>query len=169
MQAPRDDGANHETSLGIGKHSRRTTGKNSQNEGERRLGPGALRSGTEDCPEKWSGRGSNPQPPHCERGALPVELPPHSIGPLLKYRPDTLNARYDGQLLDRSVNHHAGTNRQNLDGNEPPMHHEGHDDESFAHHRLAACLGNARSVLTAMSAPAADPAWPFVAWKPIAG
>ena len=27
---------------------------------------------------KWSGRGSNPQPPHCERGALPIELPPQS-------------------------------------------------------------------------------------------
>ena len=26
---------------------------------------------------QWSGRGSNPQPPHCERGALPIELPPH--------------------------------------------------------------------------------------------
>src|SRR5262245_20152664 len=24
----------------------------------------------------WSGRGSNPRPPHCERGALPAELPP---------------------------------------------------------------------------------------------
>ena len=26
----------------------------------------------------WSGRGSNPRPPHCERGALPAELPPRS-------------------------------------------------------------------------------------------
>ena len=25
----------------------------------------------------WSGRGSNPRPPRCERGALPAELPPH--------------------------------------------------------------------------------------------
>ena len=28
----------------------------------------------------WSGRGSNPRPPHCERGALPSELPPHGRG-----------------------------------------------------------------------------------------
>jgi hypothetical protein len=28
--------------------------------------------------EWWSGRGSNPRPPRCERGALPAELPPHS-------------------------------------------------------------------------------------------
>ena len=27
---------------------------------------------------KWSGRGSNPQPLHCERSALPIELPPRS-------------------------------------------------------------------------------------------
>lgn len=26
--------------------------------------------------EEWSGRGSNPRPQHCERCALPVELPP---------------------------------------------------------------------------------------------
>src|SRR3954463_14410819 len=26
----------------------------------------------------WRGRGSNPRPPHCERGALPAELPPHA-------------------------------------------------------------------------------------------
>ena len=25
----------------------------------------------------WSGRGSNPRPSHCERDALPTELPPH--------------------------------------------------------------------------------------------
>src|ERR1039457_5677665 len=25
----------------------------------------------------WSGGGSNSRPPHCERGALPAELPPH--------------------------------------------------------------------------------------------
>src|SRR3990167_4249293 len=25
----------------------------------------------------WSGRGSNPRPLHCERSALPAELPPH--------------------------------------------------------------------------------------------
>ncbi|CDI04031.1 hypothetical protein BN873_790012 [Candidatus Competibacter denitrificans Run_A_D11] len=25
----------------------------------------------------WSGRGSNPRPSHCERDALPAELPPH--------------------------------------------------------------------------------------------
>ena len=29
----------------------------------------------------WSRRGSNPRPPHCERGALPAELLPHHIGP----------------------------------------------------------------------------------------
>src|SRR6185503_14965291 len=26
----------------------------------------------------WSGRGSNPRPSHCERDALPAELPPHA-------------------------------------------------------------------------------------------
>ena len=26
----------------------------------------------------WSGRGSNPRPSHCERDALPTELPPHA-------------------------------------------------------------------------------------------
>ena len=31
---------------------------------------------------QWSGRGSNPQPPHCERGALPIELPPHLDHPI---------------------------------------------------------------------------------------
>ncbi len=28
----------------------------------------------------WSGRGSNPRPLHCERSALPAELPPHEEG-----------------------------------------------------------------------------------------
>jgi hypothetical protein len=28
---------------------------------------------------EWSGRGSNPQPQHCERCALPIELPPRSV------------------------------------------------------------------------------------------
>ena len=28
----------------------------------------------------WSGRGSNPRPSHCERDALPAELPPHERG-----------------------------------------------------------------------------------------
>ena len=27
----------------------------------------------------WSGRESNPQPPGCDPGALPIELPPHSF------------------------------------------------------------------------------------------
>jgi hypothetical protein len=27
----------------------------------------------------WSGRGSNPRPSHCERDALPAELPPHTF------------------------------------------------------------------------------------------
>src|SRR5262249_29446711 len=27
---------------------------------------------------EWSRRGSNPQPPHCERGALPIELRPQA-------------------------------------------------------------------------------------------
>ena len=29
--------------------------------------------------EKWSERDSNPRPLHCERSALPTELPPHKI------------------------------------------------------------------------------------------
>src|SRR3984957_13306495 len=28
----------------------------------------------------WSGRASNPRPSHCERDALPTELPPHDKG-----------------------------------------------------------------------------------------
>src|SRR5690349_12188217 len=31
------------------------------------------------CMTWWSGRGSNPRPSHCERDALPAELPPHTI------------------------------------------------------------------------------------------
>ena len=27
----------------------------------------------------WRGGGSNSRPPHCERGALPAELPPHAV------------------------------------------------------------------------------------------
>ena len=27
-------------------------------------------------PEKWRGWDSNPRPPHCERGALPLSYPP---------------------------------------------------------------------------------------------
>lgn len=27
----------------------------------------------------WRGGGSNSRPPHCERGALPAELPPHAL------------------------------------------------------------------------------------------
>src|SRR5688572_23116034 len=27
----------------------------------------------------WSGWGSNPRPSHCERDALPAELPPHDV------------------------------------------------------------------------------------------
>src|SRR5713226_8763580 len=27
----------------------------------------------------WTARGSNPRPPHCERGALPAELAAHSF------------------------------------------------------------------------------------------
>jgi hypothetical protein len=27
----------------------------------------------------WSGRGSNPRPRHCERRALPTELPPRHV------------------------------------------------------------------------------------------
>ena len=37
----------------------------------------AIRSRRDIVVKQWSGRGSNPQPPHCERGALPIELPPH--------------------------------------------------------------------------------------------
>src|SRR3989338_5123101 len=29
----------------------------------------------------WSGRGSNPRPLHCERSALPAELPPRVVAP----------------------------------------------------------------------------------------
>ncbi len=29
-------------------------------------------------PQWWTGWGSNPRPPHCERGALPTELPAHT-------------------------------------------------------------------------------------------
>ena len=32
----------------------------------------------------WSGRGSNPRPLHCERSALPAELPPHTRRAILE-------------------------------------------------------------------------------------
>ena len=35
----------------------------------------------------WSGRGSNPRPSHCERDALPTELPPHTRRAILEYLP----------------------------------------------------------------------------------
>src|SRR3954469_19595729 len=36
----------------------------------------------------WSGRGSNPRPSHCERDALPAELPPHAKRPIIpEHRP----------------------------------------------------------------------------------
>src|SRR5204863_45721 len=35
---------------------------------------------------KWSGRGSNPRPSHCERDALPAELPPHARRAILASR-----------------------------------------------------------------------------------
>ena len=35
----------------------------------------------------WSGRGSNPRPLHCERSALPTELPPHTRRAILEYQP----------------------------------------------------------------------------------
>ncbi len=34
-------------------------------------------TGGSSCMEWWSGWGSNPRPSHCERDALPAELPPH--------------------------------------------------------------------------------------------
>src|SRR6266403_9672 len=34
----------------------------------------------------WSGRGSNPRPSHCERDALPAELPPHARRAILASR-----------------------------------------------------------------------------------
>jgi hypothetical protein len=34
----------------------------------------------------WSGRGSNPRPSHCERDALPTELPPHMFAGSLNGR-----------------------------------------------------------------------------------
>src|SRR5882762_2106756 len=35
----------------------------------------------------WSGRGSNPRPSHCERDALPTELPPHVRRAILEQGP----------------------------------------------------------------------------------
>ena len=42
------------------------------------LGQDMRRTETDGFTEylQWSGRGSNPQPQHCERCALPIELPP---------------------------------------------------------------------------------------------
>jgi hypothetical protein len=37
------------------------------------------REGRTSCSNWWSRRGSNPRPPHCERGALPAELLPHTF------------------------------------------------------------------------------------------
>src|SRR6185312_9481008 len=39
----------------------------------------------------WSGRGSNPRPSHCERDALPAELPPHARRAILALRGNMSN------------------------------------------------------------------------------
>src|SRR5579862_8623899 len=39
---------------------------------------GTGRAGFSRLGNWWSGRGSNPRPSHCERDALPAELPPHA-------------------------------------------------------------------------------------------
>ncbi len=40
----------------------------------------------------WSGRGSNPRPSHCERDALPAELPPHTRRRILGECPPNCHA-----------------------------------------------------------------------------
>jgi hypothetical protein len=55
-----------------GRSGMRTCGKSGLNPGfELRLDQGSGK-------KWWSGRGSNPRPSHCERDALPAELPPHA-------------------------------------------------------------------------------------------
>jgi hypothetical protein len=39
----------------------------------------SLHKAQRKCDFKWSGRESNPRPLHCERSALPTELPPHFV------------------------------------------------------------------------------------------
>jgi GNAT superfamily N-acetyltransferase len=47
--------------------------------------------------EWWSGRGSNPRPSHCERDALPAELPPHTRARIVAPAFSTAtNVRCDG-------------------------------------------------------------------------
>ena len=47
---------------------------------------------------QWSGRGSNPQPQHCERCALPIELPPHRSRPEQNSRADSVTFSYSRAL-----------------------------------------------------------------------
>ncbi len=60
----------------------------------------------------WRGRGSNPRPPHCERGALPAELPPHAKPEIIHGRPtlrDPAAPRAPGLT---GVNRPPGRNRR---------------------------------------------------------
>ena len=43
----------------------------------------------------WSGRGSNPRPSHCERDALPTELPPHARAAILALQSSMTNFGFD--------------------------------------------------------------------------
>ena len=43
----------------------------------------------------WSGRGSNPRPSHCERDALPTELPPHARAAILASQHSMTNFAFD--------------------------------------------------------------------------
>src|SRR5882724_8039905 len=49
----------------------------------------------------WSRGGSNPWPPHCERGALPTELLPHEMR--IQFRVSSFKVRFDRQFTDAAV------------------------------------------------------------------
>ena len=80
---------------------------------------------------EWSGRGSNPQPPHCERGALPIELPPHVVWMISKVpanRPKRKSSRgAEGLHPDcsgrRGLCRRAGGDR--LSPHDPEFHRSG--------------------------------------------
>src|SRR5688572_31546289 len=74
----------------------------------------------------WSGRGSNPRPSHCERDALPTELPPHTrariLGVALAPRQPTLT----GCGVATKGNHeHPGGGGKNSRSLPTPIGHAG--------------------------------------------
>src|SRR5213082_3133877 len=60
----------------------------------------------------WSGRGSNPRPSHCERDALPAELPPHARRAILASRSAMrLSSIFEAAGVHGPETRHAGHGR----------------------------------------------------------